>query len=360
MKEELMLNEAAYDANQEDYDAIKQAIESLSKSSQEQFEEMKKEKWYNRVFDMITFSQKGKKRLAEQIGTIAQAQQIFIELLLRLSSNDANISNIIAESMDDIRRIQGQNIYLLSKINQLENISLGIKADMDINKLSDRYKQVLSACLYKINGMNSESSDTQQNYANTVIRYLGVDVQMDNPTSAFDAMDIDSKRRIFSCCMEYIFLRNCTFDTYREYEEFVEEFDFGNKTIDAVKEQIIHLYSLRGIEGFYSKYKIDNFEDIDDVFAIELGLQVKSEDDEQELTDENITSILQISHGETKVYKDKNIHISAYINCEGTLNIDHCILYYNESDAGDEITLGKGACLTIKDTVVICKGYKQV
>ncbi len=359
MKEELMLNETAYNAEQEDYDAIKQAIESLSKSSQKQFEEIKKEKWYNRVFDMITFSQKGKKRLAEQIGTVAQAQQIFVELLLRLSSDDANVSKIVAESMDDIRRIQEQNIYLLSKINQLENISLGIKADMDINKLSDKCKQVLTACLYKINGMNNKSSEAQMNYANAAITYLAVDVQMDNPTSVFDAMDIDSKRRIFSCCMEYIFLRDCTFDACKEYEEFIEEFDFGNKTIDAIKEQIMQLYSLRGSEGFYSKYKVDNFEDIEDVFVVDIELQEEAEVDEGEPTDENIASILQISLGETKTYRNKKLHINAYINCEGTLNIEHCILYYNESDAGDEITLGKGAHLTIEDSVVVCMGYDK-
>lgn len=357
MKAELMLNEIAY--KPEDYDAIKQAIKSLSESSQEQFEEIKKEKWYNRVFDMITFSQKGKKRLAEQISTVAQAQQIFVELLLRIASDDEKVSKIVAESMGDIRRIQEQNIYLLSKINQLENISLGIRTDMDINKLSDKHKQVLTACLHKMSDMNIESSEKQKNYANAVTSYLGVDVQMDNPTSVFDAMDVESKKRIFACCMEYVFLRDCTFDEYGEYEEFIEEFDLGNKTVKSIKEQILSLYHLRGCEGFYSKYKADNFKDIEDTFFVDIELQEEAEEDEWELTDENIVSILPILPGETKTYINKKLHINAFVNCEGILSIERCILYYNESDTPGKITLGKGAHLTIKDSVVICKGCDE-
>jgi len=357
MKVELMLNEIAY--KPEDYDAIRQAIKSLSESSQEQFKEIKKEKWYNRVFDMITFSQKGKKRLAEQISTVAQAQQIFVELLLRIASDDEQVSKIVAESMDDIRRIQEQNIYLLSKINQLENIPLGIKADMDINKLSDKYKQVLTACLHKMSDMNIESSEAQKNYANAVISYLDVSTQMDNPTLVFDAMDVESKRRIFDCCMEYVFLRDCTFDEYGEYEEFIEEFDLGNKTVKSIKEQILSLYHLRGCEGFYSKYKADNFKDIEDVFFVDIDLPEEPEEDEWELTDENIVSILPILSGETKTYINKKLHINAFVNCEGILSIEHCILYYNESETAGKITLGKGAHLTIKNSVVICKGYDE-
>lgn len=58
-----MINEEVYTVNQDDYDAIREAVKKLSSTSQEQFETIKKEKWYNRVFDMVTFSQKGKKDL---------------------------------------------------------------------------------------------------------------------------------------------------------------------------------------------------------------------------------------------------------------------------------------------------------
>ncbi len=82
-----------------------------------------------------------------------------------------------------------------------------------------------------------------------------------------------------------------------------------------------------------------------------------TEEDIIELTDENITSIMQIRAGETKQYRNKNIHLSAYVSCEGTIDIDHCVIFYNESEFGDEITLTSGAKFYIRNSLVICKGY---
>lgn len=360
MTEELMINNEVFRGDQDDYDAIREAVEKISNASQEQFETIKKEKWYNRVFDMITFSQKGKKRLAEQIGTIAEAQNIFIELLLRLSTNDTEISKMVSESMEYIRKISNQNNYLLSKIKRLEDISLGIKPDMDINKLSDKDKAVLSACLYKISDENEEASDEQINYANSVINYLGVDKQMDNPIAALENMDEDSKRRILACCMEYIFLKNSSVESYVDYKDFIEEFDFGKKTINTIKTQIDSLYKLRGCEGFFSKYNFENFEELDDIFVVEIENEIEVEDESEiVMEDEIISSILQIRAGETKTYRNKNLHISAFINCEGNLEIDHCVLYYNETEARDEITLARGARLSIKDSRIECMGFDK-
>lgn len=363
MVEEVRINQEMYIGNQEDHDALREAVKKLSSASEEQFESIKKEKWYNRVFDMVTFSQKGKKRIAEQVGTVAQAQQVLIELLMRLSDNDSSVSKLVVESMEDIKKIQEQNIYLLSKIKKLENISLGIKTDMDLNKLSDVNKRVLCACLYFINTKDDNTSDNQKTFANRVIKYLNVDVQMDNPLAALEDMDTESKKRILNCCMEYMFLKNCSSDGYDAYEDFVSEFDFGNKTIKSIEKQILSLYNLRGIDGFLEKYQLDNFESLDDFFVLDFEDNSDdsfiAEDEEVEMTDELISTIMQIKAGESKTFKNKNIHLKAYINCEGNLTFDHCIIYYNESDSGDEITLSGDASLAIINSVVICKGYDK-
>lgn len=363
MVEEVRVNQEMYSGSQEDHDALREAVKRLSSASEEQFETIKKEKWYNRVFDMVTFSQKGKKRIAEQVGTLAQAQQILIELLMRLSDNDSSVSKLVIESMEDIKRIQEQNIYLLSKIKKLESISLGIKTDMDLNKLSETNKKILCACLYYINTQDENASDEQKTFANQVIKYLNIDAQMDNPIAALEDMDTESKKRILNCCMEYMFLKNCSNDGYETYEDFISEFDFGNKTVKSIEKQILSLYNLRGLDGFFTKYQVDNFETLDDFFVLDFedgnGENGIDEDENIEMTDEVISTITQIKAGEAKTYKYKNIHLKAYINCEGNLTFDHCIINYNETDAGDEITLSKNASLTITNSVVICKGFDK-
>lgn len=363
MGEEVRMNPEMYSGSQEYYDALKMAVKQLSSASQEQFESIKKEKWYNRVFDMVTFSQKGKKRIAEQVSTLAQAQQILIELLMRLSDNDSSVSRLVVESMEDIRRIQEQNLYLFSKIKKLEDISLGMKPDMDLNKLSEKNKKVLCACLYFINAQDGNASENQKTFANKVIKYLNVDAQMDHPTAALEDMDAESKKRILNCCMEYMFLKNCSDEGYDAYEDFIYEFDFGNKTIKAIEKQIQSFYNLRGLDGFFTKYQEDNFEAPDDFFTMDFkdgdDENIASAEENIEMVDEVISTILQIKPGETKTYKNKNIHLKAYINCEGNLIFDHCIINYNETDDGDEITLGSNSSLTITNSVILCKGFDK-
>ena len=51
-----------YDSDQVTYDDLKEAANKLAVTTQNQFEEIKKEKWFNRVFDMITLSKNSDKR----------------------------------------------------------------------------------------------------------------------------------------------------------------------------------------------------------------------------------------------------------------------------------------------------------
>ena len=84
MQELLKIETENFVDNVENRDMLVEAIKRISNASEAQFEEIKKEKWYNRLFDLVTFSKKGEKRLAQQITTVAQTQQILIEILLRL------------------------------------------------------------------------------------------------------------------------------------------------------------------------------------------------------------------------------------------------------------------------------------
>ena len=76
------------------------------------------------------------------------------------------------------------------------------------------------------------------------------------------------------------------------------------------------------------------------------------------LTDECISSILQIEPEQTREFKNKRLHFKSFINCAGTLMFKNCVIFYNEYD-GDEITINSGASLMMNNCVVICKGYDK-
>ena len=72
MKENLLVLNR--NIEREDIDSIGLAIKKLSTSSENQFNELKNERWFNRLFNMITFSNKKNIRLAEQINTLRNLQ----------------------------------------------------------------------------------------------------------------------------------------------------------------------------------------------------------------------------------------------------------------------------------------------
>ena len=90
MKENLLVLNRNIES--EDIDSIALAIKKLSTSSENQFNELKNERWFNRLFNMITFSNKKNIWLAEQISTLAQAQEILVRILLLLSEKSLEIS----------------------------------------------------------------------------------------------------------------------------------------------------------------------------------------------------------------------------------------------------------------------------
>lgn len=104
---------------------------------------------------------------------------------------------------------------------------------------------------------------------------------MENPTATLVNMGNKQKKKILACCMEYIFLKHCVFDSLELYEEFIEEFDFGNKTIKELKNQIENIYRLRGEEGFYSQYVASSYEELEDVFYLQFDDAVEKPYEEE-------------------------------------------------------------------------------
>lgn len=294
MKEELMLSSEVQNIGQAEYDDIQMAIQKLSSLSQEQFEEIKNEKWYNRLWDMVTFSQKGKKRLAEQIGTVAQAQQILVEMLLRLSEKDRNISELVVKNAAYIERIQRDNIYLLSEINLLKDkiadINVKVKYDANIRDLNDEEKRALSGCLYNLAGLNDAPNTRQKDYLNTILNYVDENTRMENPFAAIEDFDNKIKGKILACCMEYMFLENNNTEAFDKYQDFIDEFDCGKKTISDIQDQVVSIYNARGEQGFIDRYRNLDI-GIPSSFYIDFDEDASQEDDYDEINRKGISAL---------------------------------------------------------------------
>lgn len=250
------------------------ASKHLLNATEQQFESIRKEKWFNRVFDMITFSQKKNILLGEQIHTLSQAQNIVLEILPRMAANHAEIATHIIEERELIENLT-QNDLSLARLyknlyQQLENDRLGVKKSQDIATLPEIDRLALSSCLRTLSQKFRKPSDLQQRYFNVIHNYISCESEGGISWDAFHERPEDARKQILQCCLEYIFLYQNEFTLSDELLEFIDNFDLGSKTVKDRRFLVSEMFHARGADGIIGKYSDnDTIEDIPDTFVIE-------------------------------------------------------------------------------------------
>ena len=314
---------------------------------------------------MITFSNKKNIRLAEQISTLAQAQEILVRILLLLSEKSLEISELVKNNTKDIEKLGENDIYLLNRIKKLEDKVFGIKREIKLENLSLQAKEILSVCLKKLSTLFDYTNDNQKLYVNFILNLLNAGrIEYDNLEFAINELDSNNeKTQILISCLEYIYLKNNNFNilkTNYQILNFIEMFYFSEKKIDEIKNQVERDSNF---DGIIFRYGNDYNEDFDDAFLLDFIDDI--EEIEVEKEDLYINSMINIKEGEIYVIENKNIHISSMINCSGTLEIRNCTLYYNETLNNEvkkifnKINLGNNSILKIENSTVICKNYDK-
>ncbi|SEL77085.1 TPR repeat [Butyrivibrio sp. ob235] len=103
---------------------LEDSLKKLLSLSEEQFKTIKHEKWYTRLWDTITFSNKGEIRRAEQICTLAQAQQIVAQYVLKASRQNKDLSDFALNNASYIQRLAGQARCFKKELTSISNLIL--------------------------------------------------------------------------------------------------------------------------------------------------------------------------------------------------------------------------------------------
>ena len=118
---EVDFNIESFGNDENDIQYLKTAIDNLTNESEKQFQTIKNEKWFTRIIDLATLSNKKDIRMSQQISNIAQAQDILIELLKRLSATDVKIDNMLLNSMNQIEQLYNHTEKLALKVVDKES-----------------------------------------------------------------------------------------------------------------------------------------------------------------------------------------------------------------------------------------------
>ena len=358
-----------------DFQDLQSAVQQLTTKSDAQFEELKNEKWFHRIFNMVVCPRKNNIRMAEQITSLAQAQGILIEILVRLADQDANIAGMVMQSQSDIRALAQNSAYLQERLYLLEDKSYGIKENENLKDLNSQQRNILSGCLNEASKLYAMPSNEQRLYANELLNYLNADARVANLEDALDDLEDNAKRKILNCVITYMYLYDHTAESMEqdEQEDFIDLFDLGRKTIKSLKQQTVDTYRLRGVDGCIDRYITAPIEITEETpFEVELpepkaaegASEAQAEENGEEAIDTNapreklvLSGSIQ-NDGET-VYKNKDIHFSsAIMNCKGTVKFINCAIHYNEDEVS-RIFLGDEASLQIESSTVICHGDRE-
>lgn len=273
-----------------DFQDLQSAVQQLTTKSDAQFEELKNEKWFHRIFNMVVCPRKNNIRMAEQITSLAQAQGILIEILVRLADQDANIAGMVMQSQSDIRALAQNSAYLQERLYLLEDKSYGIKENENLKDLNSQQRNILSGCLNEASKLYAMPSNEQRLYANELLNYLNADAQVANLEDALDDLEDNAKRKILSCVITYMYLYDHTAESMEqdEQEDFIDLFDLGRKTIKSLKQQTVDTYRLRGVDGCIDRYITAPIEITEETpFEVELPEQKTAEGASEAQTEEN-------------------------------------------------------------------------
>lgn len=350
----VVIDQSYYDNGQCDFEDLRQAAQALGSATEKDFKQIKNERWFTRVFDLVTLSNKKDIRMAKQITNVAQAQEILMGVLVRLSQRDKEIDELVTEVFSTMERLSQNDVMLAKRLKQLEQqYILGIRSKLSVDDFNEVERTLVGALLLQMSKCYPYSSQAQQQYANTLLTYLDITAVPMNTVKAIQQIEnVEKKKMLLQICFEYAFLENSSFQMPDQIAELVEAFDFGNITIRETQQAVQSIYHLRGADGFTDRYYL---EPIQDVFMLEMDI---SEQTEQvtELEPLHVSSITHVRQGEQRVYEYKNVHISAFIHVEGELIFKNCVVNYAESTATDEITLNEGASLRFINCEIICHG----
>lgn len=341
------------------YEELKQATSILSMSNEEEFNTIRNNEWFNTLYNTIVFSSNNEKRITPYIQTLSQAQQLLIEILFRLSEHNLKINSLLMEYYPKIEILSQQNVKLSEQIKNFQNHTLlGIGKNSTINNLTEREQIILSGIIYNL-AFNSDDipSDNQTEYAHILFNKLGIEEKEINPSATIESIkNIDSKKLILTCCMEYLFLFNNDISYLDKFNTLYETFDFGLKTINEIKNKINEMYATLGVQGFLDKYKEMDIVN-EDIFILDidetLAINESKCDEETPLEEIIIDQIMYIGKDEEIIISNKAVHIISYINCQGRLTFENCYISYNEQDISQQIVLSEGATLTFQNCGIL-------
>lgn len=240
-------------------EALLEASRRLFSSTDLDFEKMKAEKWYNRIWAMVTFSKDNEKRTARNISSLAKAQDIVLRVLLKLSEEDMKFAQALHDNSEDIFSLSGIDEKLAKKLKSMDNqIRFGVSNSKQLYDLEDSKKVVLLNVLYQIAEKHNDK-ETIGRYVNAISSYMKMKLSPADANvlemKSLDVFTIEEAKNILPVLIEFNYA--CTGELYisAEFENLIDHLHISNNERVKLAKFTVSQIELQGMEGIINIYK---------------------------------------------------------------------------------------------------------
>lgn len=155
-KYELLLTEQAEKNIEDALATLITAAQEIASASEKDFEKIKAKKWYNRLWELVTFNNDNQKIQARGVGNLAKLNEIITKAIVLVAKQSKNTSEIVYDALNKIDLLFERQNKLMETVLTIRR---GFATEERFDELSQNQRDIIFAVLhtYALEGSNDDT-----------------------------------------------------------------------------------------------------------------------------------------------------------------------------------------------------------
>jgi hypothetical protein len=244
----------------ENIDCLIEAANDILSNTSLSFEEMKKKKWYNRLWEMVTFSKDNEKKLAKGVSSLAQVQAIVLKMLMMLSRENTRIAGIVAENSGNIERLAENVLHIAAEIDMIKaelHRNTYFHERIKLSDISDKELELIYSGTIKYTLSFDKPVQEAQEYIANFRKAANMHELPDTDQFDYDSigkLSVKASELYYTILCEITALMDKAPDDNDNFEEATENATVSTKKQREIWGRIVKTVKLEGKKGIAEGY----------------------------------------------------------------------------------------------------------
>ena len=156
-KYELVLTQQAETDIQGTLETLMEAAKDIAVSTEKDFEKIKAKKWYNRLWEIVTFNNDNQKIQARGVGNLAKLNEITMKAIVLVAKQSKDTSEMVCDALSKIDRLFERQNKLMATVLTIRR---GFETEERFDELSQNQRDIIFAVLHTYALEKGSNDDT--------------------------------------------------------------------------------------------------------------------------------------------------------------------------------------------------------